>query len=414
MTSAPVTDPPALRFVDADGHVLEPPTGLQDFTTTDFRDRVWHVERDGGAEWVVADGHRSPANVFSLAGVAGYTDQQKQDALEGRFTYSEVSHRGWDAKERIACMDADHIDVSILYPTQMLAIQGHDDVDYAVRSCRAYNDWLSAHCEGSTDRVLGVAVLPQQSIEESAAELRRVAGLPGIVGGFLRPNPTADWKPFSDHVYDPVWTAAADTDLALGFHPYLDALLPGAARGLQIGMLRMQTPLRQQMPDEVGAAIPGMRSRIDNMAFAQAIANPVDMMTALTFITMGGVCERFPGVRFVFLEANGGWIVPWLERLDHHAHEFPWDMPGLTMEPSAYFRRQCWISFDPDESALPLAATSPLCGADRIVWASDFPHPDAKYPGVTEQLVEAMAPLSPEAQRMIAGENALRLYGIAQ
>jgi predicted TIM-barrel fold metal-dependent hydrolase len=407
------TTGPALRFVDADGHVLEPPTGLQEHAPAGYRDRVWHVERDGGAEWVVAEGHRSPANTFSLAGVAGYSDADKQAALEGRFTYSEVSRRGWDAKERVACMDADRIDVSVLYPTQMLAIQAHPDVDYAVASCRAYNDWLAAHCGAAPDRVYGVAVLPQQSIEASAAELRRVATLPGIVGGFLRPNPTADWKPFSDPVYDPVWTAAADTDLALGFHPYLDALLPGAARGLRIGMLRMQTPLRAHMPDEVGSAIPGMGSGIDNMAFAQAIANPVDMMTALTFITMGGVCERFPAVRFVFLEANGGWIVPWLERLDHHAHEFPWDMPGLTLEPSEYFRRQCWISFDPDESALPLAATSERCGADRIVWASDFPHPDAKYPGVTEALTEAMAPLSADAQRLIAGDNALRLYGLS-
>ena len=210
-----------------------------------------------------------------------------------------------------------------------------------------------------------------------------------MVGGFLRPNPTADWKHFHEEVYDPIWQAASDTNLALGFHPYLDAMLPGAAMGLRIGMLRMQTELRKQMPDMVGSAIPGLPTNIDNMAFSQAIANPVDMMTSITFMTMGGVCERFPDARFVFLEANGGWIVPWLERLDHHAHEFPWDMPGLTMKPSEYFRRQCYISFDPDESALPLAATSPLCGADRIVWASDFPHPDAKYPGVTEELMEA-------------------------
>ena len=45
---------------------------------------VVKVTNDANAA-VVADGHRSPANVFSLAGVAGYTDQQKQDALEGRF-----------------------------------------------------------------------------------------------------------------------------------------------------------------------------------------------------------------------------------------------------------------------------------------------------------------------------------------
>ena len=414
MSTSASTTPTDLHFVDADGHVLEPPSGLQEFSGSEFRSRVWHVELDDdGREWVVAEGQRSPANTYSLAGVAGYTDEDKQRALEGVFTYSEVSRRGWDPKARIECMDADGIAVSVLYPTQMLAIQAWPDVDYAIRSCRAYNDWLSDHCAQAPDRIHGVAVLPQQDIAAAAAELRRVADMPGIVGGFLRPNPSADWKPFSHEVYDPIWQAAADTDLALGFHPYLDAMLPGAAQGLRIGMLRMQTPLRQQMPDEVGSAIPGLGSGIDNMAFSQAIANPVDMMTALTFLTMGGVCERYPTVRFVFLEANGGWIVPWLERLDHHAHEFPWDMPGLSLTPSEYFRRQCWISFDPDEAGLPLAATSPLCGADRIVWASDFPHPDAKYPGVTEALIEATSTLSEEQRRMIAGENALRLYGLA-
>jgi predicted TIM-barrel fold metal-dependent hydrolase len=47
------------------------------------------------------------------------------------------------------------------------------------------------------------------------------------------------------------------------------------------------------------------------------------------------------------------------------------------------------------------------------VWASDFPHPDAKYPGVTDELMEATETLSDADRRMIAGENALRLYGLA-
>ena len=64
-------------------------------------------------------------------------------------------------------------------------------------------------------------------------------------------------------------------------------------------------------------------------------------------------------------------------------------------------------------AGLPLAATHELCGADRIVWASDFPHPDAKYPGVTEELLEATESLDDDARRLIAGQNALRLYGLA-
>ena len=55
-----------------------------------------------------------------------------------------------------------------------------------------------------------------------------------MVSVFLRPNPSVDWRPFNDKVYDPVWQAAADTGLRLAFHPFLDARPPGACRGLKL------------------------------------------------------------------------------------------------------------------------------------------------------------------------------------
>ena len=149
-----------------------------------------------------------------------------------------------------------------------------------------------------------------------------------------------------------------------------------------------------------------------NIFFSQAISNPFDMMETLTVMICGGVLERFPRLRLIFLEANGGWIVPWLERLDHHYEVFGWDVPWLRMKPSEYFRRQCWISFDPDESALAFTARSPLVGADRIIWASDYPHPDAKVPGVVDELREATASLDAPARARILGENAAALYGL--
>ncbi|HMC53300.1 MAG TPA: amidohydrolase family protein [Acidimicrobiales bacterium] len=151
---------------------------------------------------------------------------------------------------------------------------------------------------------------------------------------------------------------------------------------------------------------------LTNIYFTQAIANPVDVMTAIWYITSGGVCERFPGTKLVFLEANGGWLVPWLERLDHHTKKFRWEVPWLEMLPPEYFRRQCWISFDPDEAMLAFTAGSPLCGAGRIIRASDYPHPDAKFPGVTQELAEALERLSPEQKRTITSESARALYGI--
>jgi predicted TIM-barrel fold metal-dependent hydrolase len=84
------------------------------------------------------------------------------------------------------------------------------------------------------------------------------------------------------------------------------------------------------------------------------------------------------------------------------------------MKPSEYFRRQCWISFDPDESTLRMTAESPLVGADRIIWASDYPHPDAKIPGVVGELRRAMDGLPAGAQARILGLNAVELYGLPE
>jgi hypothetical protein len=162
------------------------------------------------------------------------------------------------------------------------------------------------------------------------------------------------------------------------------------------------------MSSEESALGPSM----SNIYFTQAISNPVDVMSSICFLTSGGVCERFPNLKLIFLEANGGWLVPWLERLDHHAKKFAWDVPWLKMLPSEYFRRQCWISFDPDEAMLGFTARSPLVGADRIIWASDYPHPDAKFPGVTDELAEALVGLTFAEQQEIASRSAIALYGI--
>jgi len=397
----------ALRFVDADGHILEHPSEMQEHAPRAFADRIWHIETDAkGREWAVMDGQRMSANGLALAGTAGMSHEERERAQRLELKYTEVRPAAWNAKARLDDMTEDHIDTSVLYPTILLGIQSHRDIEFADVQCRAYNDWLSDHVGQGDGRLFGVAVLPQQDIARAAAEIRRVADMPGIVGVFIRPNPTEDWKPFNHEVYDPIWQAAADTAMPVGLHPFLAADLPGACLGLRIN--RLHTSALPPGGDVAGTG----DVNIDNVLFTQAIANPVDMMTSMTFLLAGGVCERFPGLKLVFLEANGGWLVPWLERLDHHAQVFAWDVPGLKLLPSEYFKRQCWISFDPDESTLAFTATSPLCGAERIIWASDYPHPDAKFPGVTEELAEAIAPLSEAQQHRIAGQNAVELYGL--
>jgi predicted TIM-barrel fold metal-dependent hydrolase len=92
--------------------------------------------------------------------------------------------------------------------------------------------------------------------------------------------------------------------------------------------------------------------------------------------------------------------------MDEHYEILPFQVPWLKMKPSDYFRRQCFTSFEADESRLGEIISS--LGSDRVVFASDYPHWDATFPGVTEMIL-VRDDLSAETKRKILGENAARL-----
>jgi predicted TIM-barrel fold metal-dependent hydrolase len=398
-----VTDSPVeLQFIDADGHVLEHPTKMLDHAPAEYHDRIWHVETDGnGREWVVWDGSRDPAAVFAYAGTGGMSPEDQARAVAGELRYTEIRPGAFEPEPRIADLDTEGIGQTVLYPTMLLGVAGMHDLDLAVAQCRAYNDWLSEFCRAAPDRLFGIAIIPQQDVDAAAAEIRRASQLPNLVGTFIRPNPVIDWKHFHDPVYDPLWRAASDAGWPLGLHPFLAGDVPGAVTGLRLNDVRS--------PSSLAAT---NRMNLSNIFYTQAIGNPVDMMTSLAFLLAGGVCERFPDLTIIVLETNGGWITPWMERLDHHWKTFGFDVPDCKLAPSEYFRRQCYISFDADEETLGLAAESPYVGNDRIIWASDYPHPDAKFPGTVGELLDNIAGLDAGAQENIAWRNAQRLYGL--
>jgi predicted TIM-barrel fold metal-dependent hydrolase len=82
---------------------------------------------------------------------------------------------------------------------------------------------------------------------------------------------------------------------------------------------------------------------------------------------------------------------------------------SLTLRPSEYFKRQCVISAEPDESLT--AAIVEHLGSEYVIWASDYPHLDASF-HVVDTLRERIARLPEDARRRVLGTNALRFYGL--
>ena len=173
--------------------------------------------------------------------------------------YTEVRPAAYNAKARLQDMDTDGIDLAVLYPTSMLGLQSIPDEEFARVQARAYNDWASDHTQEGEGRLFAAGAVPPMNDEDGvqavADEIRRVAEKPGMVSVFLRPNPSVDWRPFNDKIYDPVWQAAADTGLVLAFHPFLMPDLPGACRGLKLARPVRRTGAtrrRRRSPPEAG------------------------------------------------------------------------------------------------------------------------------------------------------------------
>ena len=102
--------------------------------------------------------------------------------------------------------------------------------------------------------------------------------------------------------------------------------------------------------------------------------------SCISELTFGGVCHRFPEVRFVSVESGAGWINFVLEGLD-----WQWENGGTHREhpeydllPSEYFRRQIYGCFWFERAGIRGAIER---FPDNLLWETDYPHPTCMAPG---------------------------------
>jgi predicted TIM-barrel fold metal-dependent hydrolase len=193
-------------------------------------------------------------------------------------------------------LDEFGIDFSLLYPSEGLFLPQLADDELRVVACRAYNRYISDCYRPFADRMTPAAVIPTHTPAEAVAELRHAVGELGMKVAVLRSyvaRPSPDGGPprldflalGSDHDYDPVWQACCDLGVAATFH---------------------------------SSAVYGGRAQLPNYVY-----NHIGILAAggeaiCKALFMGGVTQRFPGLRFAFLEGGVGWAVSLLADLVSH------------------------------------------------------------------------------------------------
>lgn len=345
------------RIIDADGHVMELDEELVEYLPAPFGDMGWHRTYSLWPGW---DGY-----VRALRPSGGWVREGK----------------GPTAEDWITFLDTNGIERTVLYPTQGLTLGVYQDADFAVALAKAYNDWLYDRYMRVSPRLIGVALLPIQDVEESVKELRRCVTQLGMPGGVM-PSVVQARPYFGDPLYYPLWEAAQELDVPLAPHGGTAAYL--GLEGLQ------------------------------NQAAAHCLEHPFAQWRQFTHMMFEGVFELYPRLRFAVLETGIGWV-PWLmDRMDEEVERKARFCQRLRKKPSEYVRGgNIFFTAEVDEAALPFFVQH--LRPDILLWASDYPHErsEGEFSGDIPALVERRD-MDQAVKRRIFFDNPCRYYGFDQ
>lgn len=368
------------KVFDADAHVIYP----QDLWPR-YMDRR-HAERFSRRQPIPGFDTYNPVTVDSH-----YT--QHDTILYGRFMeainwtyedmldqYGDIITEGFTGDRVRRALAVDGIDMCVIYgPEYDMWFEGIDPELQAAMT-RAYNRWGAEMREASGGVVHTSGPVPLNDVGRAVEEIRYAHDELGIRCFWARPN-QFNRRTLGDRYYDPVWELLQDLDCAFATHEFM------GLRGDSFG-----------------------HDRYNTFTEWHAAVHQFEAMGAMLSMICHGVFERFPRLRVSYMEAGCGWLPSWLHRIDEQlelagAQEFP----ELTMTATDYFRRNCWISTECEDPFV--ADVIRAFGDEHIVWESDFPHPDSKYPHTTEEFLSLRPEeISDESKRKILWDNAHDLY----
>jgi hypothetical protein len=350
-----------VHVVDADVHVHESPAELAEYAE---------------APWDVALREISKVEERYLD-LPGMTPR-----AEYRIPFPGGSNRRQiveTASEMRTNLDELHVNKAVLFPDHLLMLAMVRDPDFAVALARSYNQWLYERWLLEDSSLKGAIVVAPQDPQAGADDIRRHAAHREFVCVYL---PASGVRPLYGHrQYDVVYAAAQEAGFPIALHS-VEAVFP---------------------------VFPFELNEFRTTFGTHAVAHPFSMIANMVSMLETGVPERYPGLRFAFLEAGCGWVPFVLHRLDKEYIERRREVPLLQERPSHYIK-QFFYGTQPIEEPERLGDIVKLYdlfdGENQAMFASDWPHHDFDHPEYFYGL-----PFGDEARRKIMGENAIRFFG---
>jgi predicted TIM-barrel fold metal-dependent hydrolase len=311
---------------------------------------------------------------------------------------TDLRIRNWDTERRNQDQEADGVVAEVIFPNTVppffpsfvLFAQPPkpDEYEHRLAGIRAHNRWLKDFVSEQPDRRAGIGQIFLNNTEDAIADVKWCHEN-GLRGGVLVGSvpPTTDWiKPLYHPDHDPVWRVCEELGVPVNAHSGTGG------------------PVYQPAPA---------------MPLVHFLEVGFYSQRPFVYLTLGGVFERFPKLKFVMTEMGCAWIPPTLKQLDTFLDSMRSNkvgemrFEGETVPPRSateYFHQNCYVG-----ASQPTPADVKACidevGTERFMWGSDYPHEEGTYPFTTESLRQTMSHLDRDTvQTMLAG-TAADLYG---
>jgi predicted TIM-barrel fold metal-dependent hydrolase len=277
-------------------------------------------------------------------------------------------------ESRIAQMDASGVDVQVLALNAPMA--QNFTPDEAIAMAREVNDHQATAIRARPKRFAGFAALPTAQPEAAADELERCVADHGFVGAMVHGHTGGRF--LDDKAFWPIFARAEKLGVPIFLHP--------------------ATP----HPDVMKAYFDGYEELLARPGWGFSVDTSVHFLRIL----FSGAFDAYPKLQIILGHLGEG--LPFaMHRLHEHTYQAA-KRRGLVKTPLEYIRDHLYVTTSGNWYEPAFACTLLALGADRIMWAIDWPY-EANRTGMT---FWNSVKLSDADREKIAHGNAERLLGL--
>lgn len=340
-----------MPMIDADAHVIE-------------SERTWEYLDGGDSKFrpVIITPHNDREQFWLI-------DRRAFRRSNVNQSLPEASREMQDIEARLRHMDELGIDIQVLYPSLFLRPYTTDpEIEAAL--CRSYNRWLADIWRKGEGRLRWATALPLMSMTETLAQAR-FGKDHGACGLFIRGLPE-DRLPNDPYFY-PLYEEASRLDLPVCFH---------ASTGSFV------------WEEQFKAAEEG--------GFELVFGIPI--LCSFHIVAYAGIPERFPKLRFGFIEAKSQWV-------PYAVHDIArrYETEGGGDSKDIMRNKRLYVTCQTDDD-LPFVLK--YSGENNLVIGTDYGHIDPSAEIEALRSLKLRREISPEVIDKILWDNPKALYHI--